>query len=203
MRVEARCPPCHSAAHRRHMKRQPCLCHHHPRRGRCHCDCHRHLHCCCQLRHHRRCHCPLPSPSAIAVAVNIDHCRRRLYCVVVSHCHPHCRCPHRRPLPSPSPLAITVAISIGHQHHHCHQPFPRVVALVRRDLYSTNQSKECSPYLFCLDSGQRTDQSRMTDQVLSGNGQHQHWAASGKQCAASEGSGWQQGGSRGAAGWRR
>jgi hypothetical protein len=31
---------------------------------------------------------------------------------------------------------------------------------------------------------------------LSGNGQHQHWAASGKQQAASGGSGWQQGGSR-------
>jgi hypothetical protein len=37
----------------------------------------------------------------------------------------------------------------------------------------------------------------MTDQALSGNGQHQHWVASGKQQAASEGSGWQQGGSRG------
>jgi hypothetical protein len=36
----------------------------------------------------------------------------------------------------------------------------------------------------------------MTDQALSGNGQHQHWAASGKQQAASGGSGWQQGGSR-------
>jgi hypothetical protein len=36
----------------------------------------------------------------------------------------------------------------------------------------------------------------MTDQALRGNGQHQHWAASGKQQAASRGSGWQQGGSR-------
>ena len=42
----------------------------------------------------------------------------------------------------------------------------------------------------------RTDQSRMTDQVSGGNGQHQRWAASGKQQAASGGSGWQQGGSR-------
>jgi hypothetical protein len=31
---------------------------------------------------------------------------------------------------------------------------------------------------------------------LSGNGQHQHWAASCKQQAASGGSGWQQGDSR-------
>jgi hypothetical protein len=42
----------------------------------------------------------------------------------------------------------------------------------------------------------------MTDQMLSGNGQHQRWVASGKQWVASEGSGWQQGGSRGAEGWR-
>jgi hypothetical protein len=36
----------------------------------------------------------------------------------------------------------------------------------------------------------------MTDQALSGNGQHQCWVASGKQQAASGESGWQQGGSR-------
>jgi hypothetical protein len=36
----------------------------------------------------------------------------------------------------------------------------------------------------------------MTDQALSSNGQHQHWAESSKQQTASGGSGWQQGGSR-------
>jgi hypothetical protein len=36
----------------------------------------------------------------------------------------------------------------------------------------------------------------MTDQASSSNGQHQRWAESGKQQAASGGSGWQQGGSR-------
>ncbi len=36
----------------------------------------------------------------------------------------------------------------------------------------------------------------MTDQVSSSNGQHQRWAASGEQQAASGGSGCQQGGSR-------
>jgi hypothetical protein len=36
----------------------------------------------------------------------------------------------------------------------------------------------------------------MTDQVSSSNGQHQRWAASGEYQADSEGSGWQQGGSR-------
>jgi hypothetical protein len=43
----------------------------------------------------------------------------------------------------------------------------------------------------------------MTDQVLSGDGQHQRLVASSEHRAANEGSGWQQGGSRGAAGWRR
>jgi hypothetical protein len=37
----------------------------------------------------------------------------------------------------------------------------------------------------------------MTDQVLSGDGQHQRWAASGEQQVANGVSGWQQGGSRG------
>ncbi len=36
----------------------------------------------------------------------------------------------------------------------------------------------------------------MTDQALSGNGQHQCWVASGKKQGANGGSGWQQGGSR-------
>jgi hypothetical protein len=36
----------------------------------------------------------------------------------------------------------------------------------------------------------------MTDQASSGDGQHQRWATSGEQQAASGGSGWQQGGSR-------
>jgi hypothetical protein len=36
----------------------------------------------------------------------------------------------------------------------------------------------------------------LTEQTLSGNGQHQRWAASGKQQAASGESGWQQGDSR-------
>jgi hypothetical protein len=146
MGVEARCHPCHSTAHCRHMKRQPCLHHCRPHRGRLHCDRRRHLHHHCQLRCHRRCHrhchrrChrPLPLPSAIAIADAVDHHRRRLCCVAISPCHCRCRHPCHRPLPSPSPLAIAVAISVGHHHHRRHRPFPRVVALVRRELYLTN-----------------------------------------------------------------
>ncbi len=138
MGVEAMCRPCHSAAHRRHMKRQPCLCYCHPRHGRRHCNCLCHLRCCRRLRHHRRCRCPSPSPLAIAVAVATDHCCHCLCCVTVSHhcCSRHCPC--RQPLLSPSPPAIAVTISIGHHHHPPRQPFPRVVAFARQELYLTN-----------------------------------------------------------------
>jgi hypothetical protein len=129
MGVEARCHPCHSAAHCRHMKRQPSLCHCPPCHGRCHCDPHCHLHCRCQLRcHHRRCR-PLPSLSAIAIAVAVNHRRHCLCCIAISHhcCHRPCH----RPLPSPSPLANAVAISVGHHCCHRHWPFQSVIALAR------------------------------------------------------------------------
>ncbi len=142
MRAEARCCPCHSAAHCQHMKKQPSLCHCCPCHDRCHCNCghHLHLHCHCRLCQGRCCRCRrpllLPLPLAIAIAVTVNHCCRHLCCVAVSHCH--CRRPCHRPLPSLSPSAIAVAISIGHHHLRCHQPFWRVVALVRQELYSNN-----------------------------------------------------------------
>jgi hypothetical protein len=162
------------------MKRQPFLCNGCPCCGRHHCNRHHHLRCHRRLRRRRCCHRPLPSPlsSAITIAVAVDHCCRHLCHVAISHCH--CRRPCRWPLPSPSLSAIAVAISVGHHHRRCHQPFLRVVALARQELYSNKLSKECLPFFF-LDSGWCTDLSRMTDQVLSGDGHHQHWAVSGEQ----------------------
>ncbi len=122
MGVEARYRLCHSAAHHRHMKRQPCLCHCHPCRGRHHCNRRRHLGLHRQLRHHRRCCCPLPSPSAIAAAVAVNHCCRRLCCVAVSHCR--CRRPCRWSLPLPLPLAIAISVTVGHRSYHLHWPSP-------------------------------------------------------------------------------
>jgi hypothetical protein len=148
MGVESRCCLCHSAAHHRHMKRQPCLCHHHPCCGRRHCNCPCHLRCRHRLHHHCRCCCPSPLPSAIFVAVSVNHCHRHLCCIAVSHRHCRCCCPHHQPLLSPSLLAIAVAISVGHHRHRCHWQFLRVVALAQQKLYSTNRSKECSPYFF-------------------------------------------------------
>ncbi len=121
MGVKARCCPCHSAAHCRHMKRQPPLCHcccchgHHNCDRRCRLRCHCCLHC------RRRCRSLLPSPLplAIAIVVAIAHHRRRLCHVAISH-HNCCRPPPRsQPLPSLSLLAIAVAISIGHHHCRC------------------------------------------------------------------------------------
>ncbi len=142
MGVEARCPPSKSAAHCRHMKRQPflhgCPCH-----GCLLCHRRHHLQLrLCRCRHHRcRCNCPLllPLPWAIA-AVAVNHCRGHLCCVAVSH--RYCRCPCRRILPSPSCHRPSLLP--------CRWPFPRIVALAWQKLYSTNQSKECLPYFILL-----------------------------------------------------
>ncbi len=209
MGVEARCRPSKSTAHCRHMKRQPFLCNGCPRRNRRHCHCHRHLRrhrqlrchcrCCCGCR--RKCPLQLPLPLAIAIAVAVDHCRCHLCRVAISHCC--CRCPCCWPLPSPSLLAIAVAIAVGHHHCHAVGHFWELLPWCGKNCIQPIEAKNAHLILFCSYSGRRIDQSRMTDQVLSGNGQHQHWAASSKQWAASEGSGRQQGGSRGAERWRR
>jgi hypothetical protein len=60
----------------------------------------------------------------------------------------------------------------------------------------TIQAKNAYLILFCSDSGRCTNQGCMTDQASSSDGQHQRWAASSEQQAASGESGWQQGGSR-------
>ncbi len=98
---------------------------------------------------------PLPSQSPITIAAAVGHC---------------CSC--REPLPPPSllrchqpslslsplPSNIAVSVIVGHCSCHrrrpspspCHWPFPRVVALVRQELYLTNRSKECLLYFILL-----------------------------------------------------
>ncbi len=120
----------------------------------------------------------LPSAITVAVALAIGNC---------------CLC-HHRPL-QPSLSAITVAVAVGH--------FQELLPWCSENCIQPIEAKNAYLILFCSDSGRHTDQSQMTDQVSSGDGQHQHWVASGKHQAASEGSGWQQGGSRGAAEWRQ
>jgi hypothetical protein len=114
---EARHPPCHSAAHCRHMKRQPFLVSvvvttmsSLP------------LLLPLPLQSPSLSLSPLPLLSAIAVPITLGH----------RHCH--CRWPLLLLLPLPSAIAIAVAvdvavvvivasaiaISIGHQHCHCH-----------------------------------------------------------------------------------
>ncbi len=199
MGVEARCRSFKSTAHYWHMKGQPFLCKWSP------------------LPWLSPLPSPLPSPSslptplqlplllplpsAIAFVVPVDHCRRHLCRIAVSHrC---CCCPCHRPLLSPSPSAIAVAIAASHHRHHDVGHFWELLPWHGKNCIRPIEAKNAHLILFCSESGRCTDQSQMTDQVSSGDGQHHHWAASSEYWADSEGGGWQQGGSRGAEGWRR
>jgi hypothetical protein len=84
-------------------------------------------------------------------------------------------------LPFPSPSAIAVAIAIGRHHCHAVGHFQELLPWRGKNCIQPIKAKNAYLILFYSDSGQRIDQSRMTDQVSSGNGHHQHWAASGKQ----------------------
>jgi hypothetical protein len=146
---------------------------------------------------HCLCHCrrplPLRLPSTIPTAISVVS--PSTIAVTIALAVGHCRLHHCWPLQLPSPLAITIAIAVGH--------FWELLPWRGKICIQTIEAKNAYLISFCLDSGRRTDQSRMTDLILSGDGQHQRWVASGKQWAANDGSGWQHGGSRGAAGWRR
>ncbi len=185
MGVEARCRPSKSTAHCRHMKRQPFLCSGCPCRGRCHCHRHRHLRCrrqlCCRCRYRCRRNRPLPLPllPSIAIAASVNHCHHHLCRITVSHCC--CHCPCRRPLPSPSPSAIAVAIAVSNHCCHAVGHFWELLPWCGKNCIQPIEAKNAYIILFCLYSGRHIDQSQMTVQVLSGNGHHQRWAASGKQ----------------------
>ncbi len=168
MGVEARCRPSKSAAHCRHMKRQPFLCNGCPCRGRCHCHRCRHLHCCCHHHCCRNCPSPLLLPSTIDILVMINHHHHHLCCVAIRH---RCRsCPCRRPLPSLSPSAIAVAIALGHHHYHAIGHFQELLPWHVKNCIQPIEAKNAYLFLFCWDSGGCIDQSRITDQVLSGDG---------------------------------
>ncbi len=127
MGVEARCCPCHSAAHLRHMKRQSFLCHCHPCHGCCHCNFHRHLCHHCGLSCHCHCHHPLPLPLVICHC----GCHRPLPLLSLLRC--------RQPSPLLLPLlsAIALSVTIGHCSCHLHRasPLPSLSAI----------SKSCCP----------------------------------------------------------
>jgi hypothetical protein len=183
MGVEARCRLSKSAAYHRHMKRQPFL-HGRPHCGRllCHCHCHLRLRLCrhCHCRHCCCCNCQslLPLPWAIA-AVAVNHCCRHLCRVAVSHRCRHCPC--RQTLPSLSSSAIAVAIAVGHHRCHAIGHFRELLSWRGKNCIRPIKAKNAYLILFCWDSGQCIDQSRINYQVLSDDGQHQYWVASGKQ----------------------
>jgi hypothetical protein len=84
-------------------------------------------------------------------------------------------------LPSLSPSAIPDAIAVGHHYCHVVGHFQELLPWHGKNCIRPIEAKNAYLILFCSDSGRRIDQSQITDQVSSGNGQHQHWAASGEQ----------------------
>jgi hypothetical protein len=116
---------------------------------------------------------PLRLPSTIAAAVSVALPSSIAVAVAIALAVGNCRLRHLRPLQLPSPLAITVTVAIGH--------FQELLPWRGKNCIQPIEAKNAHLILFCSDSGQRTDQSWMTDQVSSGNGQHQRWAVSGEQ----------------------
>ncbi len=124
---------------------------------------------------HPRCRwlLPLQLPSTIATAITIALPSAIAIAVAVALAVGHCHLRRHWPSQLPSLLAITVTIAIGH--------FQELLPWRSKNCIRPIEAKNAQLILFCLDSGRHTDQSRMTDQVSSGNGQHQHWVASGEQ----------------------
>ncbi len=108
---------------------------------------------------HRRCRRPLPLqlPSTIAAAVSVVFPSAIAVAIVVALAIGHCRLRHCWPLQLPSPLAITVTLAIGH--------FRELLPWCGKNCIQPIEAKNAHLILFCLDSGWRTDQSQMTDQV--------------------------------------
>jgi hypothetical protein len=121
-------------------------------------------HCCCCWP------LPLRLPSTIATTVSVASPSAIAVAIAVTLAVGHCRLRHHRPSQLPSPLAITATIAIHH--------FQELLPWHGENRIQPIEAKNAYLILFCSDSGRRTDQSRMTDQVLSGNGQHQRWVAS-------------------------
>jgi hypothetical protein len=84
-------------------------------------------------------------------------------------------------LPSLTPSAIAVAIAIS--HHCCHTigHFQELLPWRGKNCIRPIEAKNAYLILFCWDSVRHIDQSRITYQMSSGDGQHQHWAASSEQ----------------------
>jgi hypothetical protein len=124
---------------------------------------------------HRSCRRPLPLrlPSTIATAVSVALPSAIAVAVAVALAIGHCRLRHCRPSQLPSPLAITITIAVGH--------FRELLPWRGENCIQPTEAMNAHLILYCLDSGRHTDQSWMTDQVSSGNVQHQRWVARGEQ----------------------
>jgi hypothetical protein len=124
---------------------------------------------------HRHCRRPslLQLPSTISAAVSVALPSAMAVAIAVALAIGHCCLCHHCPLQLPSPLVITVTVGVGH--------FRELLPWHGENCIQPIEAKNAHLILFCSDSGWHTDQSRMTDQVSGGNGQHQHWSVSSKQ----------------------
>jgi hypothetical protein len=126
------------------------------------------------IAHCRRCRpLPLQLLSTIAAVFSVALPSAIAVAVAATLAISHCRLCHHWPLQLPSPFAITVTVAISH--------FQELLPWRGENCIRPIEAKNAHLILFCLNNGRRTDQSRMTDQVSGGNGQHQRWAASGEQ----------------------
>jgi hypothetical protein len=83
-----------------------------------------------------------------------------------------------------SAIAVSVinghrsSIAVGHHYRHAVGHFQELLPWCGKNCILLIEAKNTYLILFYLDSGKRIDESWMTDQVSSGNSQHQHWAVS-------------------------
>ena len=108
---------------------------------------------------------------AIAIAVAISIVVANFITIVVAVAHrrrrqpSHCSCHLHWPSLSPLPLAISESCCLG----------------TARIVFDQLKQRMLTLYYCVWTVGGKIDQSQMTDQVSSGDGQHQCWTVSGKQ----------------------
>jgi hypothetical protein len=111
----------------------------------------------------------LPSTIAATISVALPSAITVAVALAVSHCRLHHLWPSQLPLLSAITIAMPLAISKS-----CCLGKARIV-------FDQLKQRMLTLFYFCLDSRRCIDRSRITDQLLSGDGQHQRWVASNKQ----------------------
>jgi hypothetical protein len=110
-------------------------------------------------------------PSTIAAAISVALPSAITIAVAIALAVGHCRLRHRQPSQLPSLLVITVTVAVGH--------FRELLPWLGKNCIQPIEAKNLTLFIL-FGQWAATDQSQITDQVSSGNGQHQHWVVSGE-----------------------